>query len=240
MEEIEKIRLQKHLSKLGICSRREAEQLILDNKVIINGQIANLGAKVNMFDEIYIDGKSINKNEYSAYKYILFNKPKNLICTRKDPQNRKTIYEYLNIKEHIYSIGRLDYNTTGVILLTNDGDFANMMAHPSNRIKRTYIATLEKPLSQFDIEKLNGKNFILNGKLSLQNVKLMKGKTYSISLNEGRNHHIKNIFLSLDNKVVHLHRKKYGIFDDSDLNIGSWKEIDYKKINEQKKLLNEK
>ena len=238
MEDSTKIRLQKYLSSLGICSRRECEQLLLNKKIIVNDKIANLGIKVNERDEIIVNGKKIiNYNVSQKYDYILLNKPKGYICTLKDPQGRKTIYDYIGLNKYLYSIGRLDYNSTGIIILTNDGAFANLMAHPSSNVEREYIAKLEKDLSTEDLNYLNSKNFILNGKKSIQKVNKLRDKIYSININEGRNHHIKNLFLAINNFVISLHRKKYGIFNDGDLKIGEWKILGDNEIKTQKKLL---
>ncbi|PZW01423.1 pseudouridine synthase [Metamycoplasma auris] len=216
-------KLQKKISSLGYCSRREAEELIINKRVKVNGQIAIIGQRVNENDEIKIDNKVINKTPKKLY--ILLNKPRNTICTIKDPQKRQTIYEWMKIDSFCYSIGRLDFNTTGVIIVTNDGEFANNLAHPSFQMEREYIATLEKELSEKELKYLNSNFVRLNGKFSRQVVKKIKDKTYSITLNEGRNHHIKNLFLLVNNFVTQLHRKRYGFLDDSNLKIGEFRHL---------------
>ncbi|WP_330463609.1 pseudouridine synthase [Metamycoplasma gateae] len=226
----DKIKLQKIISEYGYCSRREAEKLINDRKVFVNNKIATIGLRVGYDDEIKINNSIIRKKEKKFY-YVL-NKPKNTICTLKDPQNRTTIFEWMKIEDYCFSIGRLDFNTTGVILITNDGDFANLLAHPSSNIEREYIATLEKPLTDKDLSYLNSNFVKLNGIFSKQKVKKINDLNYSIILNEGRNHHVKNLFLLVNNFVRKLHRKRYGIITDQSLKIGEFRsltnnELDY-------------
>ncbi|ENY68690.1 Ribosomal large subunit pseudouridine synthase B [Metamycoplasma auris 15026] len=220
---LETEKLQKRISSLGVCSRREAENLIVNKRVLVNNQIAYIGQRVTIDDEIKIDNQIIN-NETKRF-YILLNKPKNTICTLKDPKKRQTIYQWMQLDSFCYSIGRLDFNTTGVIIITNDGEFANALAHPSFGIEREYIALLEKELSQKELSFLNSNFVRLNGKFSKQTVKKIANKTYSITLNEGRNHHIKNLFLLVNNYVVKLHRKRYGFLDDSNLEVGQFRNL---------------
>ncbi|WP_412031315.1 pseudouridine synthase [Metamycoplasma buccale] len=223
MIEKETKKIQKVMSELGYCSRREAEKLINNKKVIINEKIANIGDRISNDDIIKVDGKIINQKIQKIY--LVFNKPRNTICTLKDPQGRKTIYEYINLKKYAYSIGRLDFNTTGIIIITNDGEFANKMAHPSSQILRTYIAKLEKELTNDELKYLNSQNVILNGKKSIQNVIKLNPLEYKITLSEGRNHHIKNLFLLVNNYVKELHRKTFGILTDKNLKIGEYRHI---------------
>lgn len=228
---MEKIRIQKLLSALGIDSRRHVEEAIKNNEVYVDDKLAILGQLVDENSKIIYKNKLINQKNITTKKYILFNKPKNLICTNNDPQKRKTIFDYLGLKEYTYSIGRLDFNTTGIIIVTNDGEFANLMAHPSSNILREYIVKLEKPLSDEDIKFLNSDNVILESKKSKQKVTKLNDLIYSVILYEGWNHHVKNLFALVNNYVINLHRKRYGEFSDENLPIGKWKEININKIN---------
>lgn len=223
-----KIKIQKRISEMGFCSRREAENLIKEKKVYVNNQIAVIGERVFFDDEIKINNQ-ILKNQNQKF-YILLNKPRNTICTLKDPQNRQTIYQWMKLEKFCFSIGRLDFNTTGVIIVTNDGDFANLLAHPSSNIEREYIATLKKPLSEKELKFLNSNFVMLNNKFSKQTVKKIDDFNYLVKLNEGRNHHVKNLFLLVDNLVLKLHRKRYGIWDDKNLKIGQFRYLDENEI----------
>ncbi|AZZ65496.1 rRNA pseudouridine synthase [Metamycoplasma phocicerebrale] len=233
-----KIKIQKAISDYGYCSRREAEKLIEQKRVFANNILAKIGQRVSLEDEIKIDNEIINNKDKKFY--ILLNKPKNTICTLKDPQGRKTIYEWINIDKYCYSIGRLDYNTTGVIIITNDGDFANLLAHPSSNIEREYIATLEKPLSEKDLNFLNSNFVKLNGVFSKQKVTKINDLEYSIKLFEGRNHHVKNLFLLVNNFVKKLHRKKYGHISDFGMKIGEYRTLSLVELNQFKKITKNK
>lgn len=221
----EKIRIQKFLSQNSICSRIEAEKLINEKKLFINGKVAELGQKVDENDEIKINGKVLSLTKNINHFYILFNKPKRLICTQKDPQNRKTIFQYLNLNQLCFSVGRLDYDTSGVIIITNDGEFTNFLSHPSNNFEREYVAELEKELDEKDLLFLNSDKVILNGKKSKQEVIALGNNKYKVKLFEGRNHHVKNLFLLVNNYVLNLHRTRYAIFSDKNLEIGKWRNI---------------
>ncbi|TPE57365.1 rRNA pseudouridine synthase [[Mycoplasma] falconis] len=232
------IKLQKRISEIGFCSRREAERLIAENKVLVNGELAYIGMRVNNHDEIKINGKVITLNKPKKIVYILLNKPQNTICTLKDPQERRTIYQYLKIKEHMFSVGRLDFNTTGVIIITNDGELANLLAHPSSQIEREYLVELEKPLEEKELNYLNSNKVMLNGKPSKQIVKQIGNNKYSIKLREGRNHHVKNLFLLVNNYVKKLHRKSYGPINHNALKIGDWRYLTQDEVNILKALVN--
>ncbi|MGX9388847.1 pseudouridine synthase [Mycoplasma sp. 327] len=218
-----KVKLQKMISDFGFCSRREAEKMIMQKRVLVDGQVAKIGQRVDAEAVIKIDGEIIEKSDKKFY--ILLNKPRNTICTLRDPQGRKTIYEWMGMDKYCYSIGRLDFNTTGVIIISNDGNFANILAHPSSNIEREYIATLEKPMSEKDLNFLNSNFVKLNGVFSKQTIKHIKDLTYSIVLKEGRNHHVKNLFLLVNNFVKKLHRKRYGVITDDGLRVGEHRHI---------------
>ena len=146
-------RLQKLIAESGYCSRRKAEDLIKQGKVTLNGKkVTELGVKATFGDEILVSGNLI---EYQEKEYYLFYKPRGVVCTTKDDKNRKTVMDYFDdVDKRIYPIGRLDYDTTGLLLLTNDGDFANLMMHPKNKIDKFYVAKLEGIVTVEEIKKL--------------------------------------------------------------------------------------
>ena len=146
-------RLQKVIANFGYTSRRKAEELIKKGKVMVNGKIVSeLGTKVNPQDIISIDGVVINKDV--VHEYYLLNKPRSVVSSVTDDHDRITVTDLINTEARIYPIGRLDYDTTGLILLTNDGDFANTLMHPSYEIEKTYIAKINKILDKDDYTKL--------------------------------------------------------------------------------------
>ncbi|WP_373436748.1 pseudouridine synthase [Metamycoplasma equirhinis] len=230
------IKLQKYMSDCGFCSRRESEKLILQGKVFVNEELATIGQRISITDKVKVNN-SILKLENKKL-YILLNKPKNTICTLDDPQKRKTIYDHIKINRYLFSVGRLDFNTTGVILITNDGELANKLAHPSSKIERQYLVELEKELSQDKLEFLNSKNVKLNGKISKQKVTKISETKYLISLYEGRNHHVKNLFLLVENYVKKLHRKSYGFLTDENLKIGEFRQLTETEISMLKNITN--
>ncbi|WP_373434850.1 pseudouridine synthase [Metamycoplasma equirhinis] len=230
------IKLQKYMSDCGFCSRRESEKLILQGKVFVNEELATIGQRISITDKVKVNN-SILKLENKKL-YILLNKPKNTICTLDDPQKRKTIYDHIKINKYLFSVGRLDFNTTGVILITNDGELANKLAHPSSKIERQYLVELEKELSQDKLEFLNSKNVKLNGKISKQKVTKISETKYLISLYEGRNHHVKNLFLLVENYVKKLHRKSYGFLTDENLKIGEFRQLTETEISMLKNITN--
>ena len=145
------IRLQKYIADSGFCSRRKAEEYISKGKVFVNGNlVTELGTKVNGNEEILVDGNSISKQDKEYY--VLY-KPRGVISSAKDDKGRKTVVDLINTNSRIYPIGRLDYDTTGIILLTNDGEFANLMMHPKNNIEKTYIVKLKGIIDGYAIKK---------------------------------------------------------------------------------------
>lgn len=145
-------RLQKVIAQAGICSRRKAEELILDGKVKVNGKVCDvLGTKVSNQDSIEVNGNMISKEEKV---YYIMNKPKGCLCTSSDDKGRKTVLDYMPQNQRIFSVGRLDYDTSGVLLLTNDGEFCNHMIHPRYHLEKTYVVNLQGILSDDDIKQL--------------------------------------------------------------------------------------
>ena len=152
------IRLQKAISDSGFCSRRKAEEYILKGKVFVNGnKITELGVKVSNTDDIIVDGNLLS---YTEKEYYVLNKPRGVISSTKDDKGRKTVLDFFDTDKRLYPIGRLDYDTTGVILITNDGEFANLMMHPKNMIQKSYIAKLKGIIDGSSIKKIkSGKKY---------------------------------------------------------------------------------
>ncbi len=231
-------RVQKFLSNSGCCSRREAEKLIEEGRVRINNKIAVLGDKISEKDKVYVDDELI-KN--TVKKYYVFYKPKNVLTTLYDPSNKKTIVEYIyKIPLRVYPVGRLDYDAEGLLLLTNDGDFANKIMHPRYEIDKTYIAELDKFLEKKDYEKLKkGIIKLKDGIVKVKEVKVLENKKYDkktirsivkIKLHEGRNKIVKRIFKSLGYYVKNLKRIKIDSIILKNLKPGQYKELDKKYV----------
>lgn len=224
------IRLNNFLASAGICSRRQADEYIKQGRVDVNKKtVIDLSINIDPEkDTVMFDGVRVKQR---AHVYILLNKPKGVVSTTSDEKDRKTVLDLIKTKERIFPVGRLDYNTTGVILLTNDGDFTNYMLHPGNKIPRTYVATLHKPLLEEDKKKLE-KGFRLEGKFAkIEKITILKKPLMAeVTVTEGRNHFIKNVFKKLGYFVDELHRKAYASFNDKDLPSGAYRYINENEI----------
>ncbi len=233
-------RLQKQISTLGYCSRRRAEELIVKGKVKVNGNVVTeLGTKVEPNDVIEVEGVTLTKQEK---EYYVFNKPREVVSTTSDDKGRKTILDYFDINTRIYPIGRLDYDTTGIILLTNDGEFANLMMKPSSNIKKVYLAKINGILSSEEILtlkkgiKVKGINYNID---RIKVKKIDKAKNTSmveITIHEGKNHEIKKIFEYFNLDVLKLTRLSYGSIELGNLPSGKYRKL---KIHEIKTLYSE-
>lgn len=227
-------RLQKVIAASGIASRRKAEELILAGKVSVNGEIVKeLGIKVNGNDLICVNGKSINEEDKV---YYLLNKPRGIISSSSDEHGRKTVVDLIKTDKRIYPIGRLDYDTTGIILLTNDGELSNILTHPSFSVSKTYVAKLNKFLEPSDFMKLKSGVVIDDRKVIPSKVKLKvndKIKDYAlieITISEGRNHIVKRIFSSLGYLVDKLSRTEYAFLKLDNLQSGQYRTLTIKEV----------
>lgn len=228
-------RLQKVIANSGYCSRRKAEELILEGKVFVNGSvIRELGTKVSHDDEIEVDGLSIKKDH--NYEYYLLYKPRGVVTTTNDDKGRKTVVDLIDTTARIYPVGRLDYDTTGVLLLTNDGVFANGLMHPANEIDKVYIAKVEGILSGYDVKMLKSGIMIDGRKTAKCHVKVRsvdkKKNTCIVELviHEGRNHQVKKMIEAVGKKVVKLKRERFGIFDLSGLKASEYRRLTAKEV----------
>ncbi len=228
-------RLQKVIAGFGYTSRRKAEDLILHGKVMVNGQVVKeLGTKVSPSDIISIDGVVINKEV--KLEYYLLNKPRQVISSAQDMQGRITVVDLIDTEARIYPVGRLDYDTTGLILLTNDGELANKLMHPSFEIEKTYVAKINKIPEKEDIQKLKRGIVIEGRKVDIKRFKVRKKdhekntSIVEIAIVEGRNHIVKKIFASLGMDVKKLSRISYGFLDLLGLKSGEYRMLTIKEI----------
>lgn len=228
-------RLQKVIANSGYCSRRKAEDLIEQGKVLVNGElVTTLGTKVNGNDAIIVEGKILKNEEDKAY--YLLNKPRGIISSSNDDKNRKTVVDLIDTDKRIYPIGRLDYDTTGLIILTNDGTLSNKLMHPSNGVEKKYVAKLNKFFDIADLKKLEKGIIIDNIKCKPTRVKIKKNdriKDYSIveiTIVEGRNHIVKRVFENLGYLVDKLSRIEYAFLSIDNLRSGEYRELTKKEI----------
>lgn len=234
-------RLQKFMSSSGVASRRKSEDIIKDGRVKVNGKIVTeLGRKIDpKKDEIRVDNKIIKKEKS---RYILLNKPSGYITTTNDPQGRKTVMDLINIKERVYPVGRLDYDTTGLLLLTNDGEVANKVMHPSYKIDKEYLSTISGTLSKKDIDLLENGIKLSDGITAPAEVEIVveysNRSIVKITLHEGRKNQIKRMFKKLGYSVEELKRIKIGPLTlDSELKLGNYRFLTKAEKKELKKSL---
>ncbi len=228
------MRINKYLALSGVASRRAADQMIKNGEVKINGKICSPGDDVCVSsDSVSVNGKVINviKN----YDYYIMNKPKGYVCTVKDDKGRKTVMDLLPQKiKRVFPVGRLDYDTEGLLILTNDGDLTFKLTHPKNEVPKTYLVKTEKPVSEEDISKLRSGVYIDNVKTKKCNVKLIEStKTSSklhVTISEGRNRQIRKMFEAVNNSVDFLKRIKIGDLALSGLNRGEVRKLNAREI----------
>lgn len=228
-------RLQKVIANLGYCSRRHAEELIVNNKVKVNGNIVNvLGSQVKKGDTIEVEGNILDNNK--NYEYYLLNKPREVISASSDDKGRKTVVDLINTDTRIYPIGRLDYDTTGIILLTNDGELANKLMHPSSNIYKVYIAKVNGIVTGLDIKKLRN-GVIIDGRktgksrVKLKSVDKKNNKSIvEITIHEGRNHQVRKMFEVLGYEVIKLRREKYAFLTLDKVKVGEYRKLTFKEV----------
>lgn len=228
-------RLQKVIAQSGIASRRKAEELITAGKVKVNGTvITELGVKVSDKNQITVNNTILEKE---VKEYYLLNKPRGIVTTTSDDKNRKTVVDMINSSARIYPVGRLDYDTTGALLLTNDGDFANILMHPKNKIEKVYVAKLKGLIKGEQINKLKDGVEIEEGIIvKSPRVKLKKTdpttntSIVQITITEGKNHQVKRMFEAVGFEVLKLKREKIAFFDLKNLPSGKYRPLTKKEI----------
>ena len=227
-------RLQKLIAESGYCSRRKAEELITSGCVKVDNEvITELGKKFNKDVKIEINNKVLKLEEK---EYYLLNKPREYICSLDDEKGRKIVTDLIATTARIYPVGRLDYDTTGLLLLTNDGELANVLMHPSNCVEKTYLAKIEGILSNEELNKLK-KGIVIDGiRCKVLRVKVRKRDKIKntdlveISIEEGRNHIVKRIFDSLSHPVIKLSRIKYAFLEMDNLKSGDYRILSKKEV----------
>lgn len=227
-------RLQKYLSSCGIASRRKSEELILAGKVKVNGVVVReLGTKVSDKDEVEVENMEVYRKQK---EYYLLYKPEKTICSVSDDKGRVTVVDLIETNEKIFPIGRLDYDTTGLLLLTNDGELTNKLTHPKGSIEKTYIAKVSGLVTGKEIHELENGIELDGVKTKKARAKLKKmdkknNKSYvELTITEGRNHQVKNMFAALGHKVIKLKRTNYAFFNLEGLKTGEYRRLSTKEV----------
>ena len=238
-------KIQKIIANRGYTSRRKAEELIAQGKVYVDGKKASIGDRIDENANISIDGKEIVGTNNKVY--FLLNKPRGVVSTVSDEKGRKTVVDFIDTDERIYPVGRLDYDTTGLLILTNDGDLANKLTHPKNKIIKTYLAKCAGIITKEQIDKLKKGIYIDDRKVdiidfkvkkidkeknatSLPSTKIINATFISISIIEGRNHIVKRLFESIGLLVDKLTRTHYDFLDLGNLKSGEYRTLSIKEV----------
>ncbi|RLD46692.1 MAG: pseudouridine synthase [Bacteroidetes bacterium] len=223
------MRLNKFIAHAGVCSRREADKLIGTGVITINGNIVTeLGYKVKRGDKVHMDGQLLTAEKLM---YVLLNKPKNFVTTTDDPQERKTVMDLVSkaTSERIYPVGRLDKNTTGLLLLTNDGDLAKKLTHPKHRVRKVYHVFLNKPFTKSDMKKVTDGVELEDGEIIVDKISYVETepskKEVGIQIHSGRNRIVRRLFEHLGYDVMKLDRVVFAGLTKKDLPRGKWKHL---------------
>lgn len=222
-------RIQKIIANSGYASRRKAEELIKQGRVTVNGEIVReLGQKASYADTIMIDGEALKKEDK---EYILLYKPRGIVTTSSDDKHRKTVIDLVETPKRVYPVGRLDYDTSGVLLLTNDGELTNLLTHPSSNIEKVYLVKIDEAVNPHVLKKLET-GVIIDGKKTapakVKVKKIDKKKNKSLiylTIHEGRNHQVKKMFETIGYKVAKLKREKFAGLDLHSLKSGEWRRL---------------
>ena len=226
-------RLQKIIARAGICSRREAEKLILGGRITVDGKIiTELGAKANPNQKICVDGKPIAVRTEKIY--ILLNKPRGYVSTAHDERGRKTILDLIDVSERVYPVGRLDLNSEGLILLTNDGDLTNSLIHPRFEVEKTYRAKISGVVTEEKLDKLRAGIELDDGLTAPAEIYRLKKDLIEITIHEGRNRQVRRMFAAIGCDVKRLKRIKFAGLTTEGLKVGQFRELTAEEISRLK------
>ncbi|MBE7083672.1 MAG: rRNA pseudouridine synthase [Clostridiales bacterium] len=228
------MRINKFLAYSGVASRRAADELINDGVVKINGKVCSLGDDVDVSsDKVTVNGKPVNV--VKKYDYYIMNKPKGYVCTVKDDKGRKTVMDLLPTNaKRLFPVGRLDYDTEGLLILTNDGELTYKLTHPKNEVPKTYLVKTEKPVSDEDLSKLRSGVYIDGVKTKKCNVRLVEsykdGAKLHVTISEGKNRQVRKMFEAVGNCVDFLKRIKIGDLTLTGLDRGEVRQLNAREI----------
>ena len=229
------MRLNKYLAMCGVASRRKCDDIIKEGRVLVNGKlVTSLGIDINeKKDKVNLDGNLLSLP--SSFVYIKLNKPKGYACTRSDEKGRKTIYQLIDCEERLFSIGRLDYDTEGLILLTNDGDFANKIAHPKFHLEKEYRVSVEGEMKESELAVLRNGVVVDGQRLPKCKVKFISFENnitkLSVVIDEGQNRQIRRMFEGIGRDIKLLKRIRIGLVKLGGLSRGQWKDLTEEELN---------
>lgn len=234
-------RLQKVIAQAGIASRREAEKMILAGRVRVDGQVVTkLGTKVSSIEQVVVDNQPIERESHHTY---LFYKPRGVISAVKDNKGRKTVADYFtDLPYRLYPVGRLDYDTSGLLLMTNDGELANLLMHPRNEVDKVYVAKIKGILQPDEIKALKKGVQISRYKTKPARVKVLKTnpraqtQIVQLTIHEGHYHQVKEMFKAVNHLVDKLSRERYSFLDLQGLTSGQYRELNRKEVDRLKQV----
>lgn len=232
-------RLQKVIAEAGIASRRKAEKLIIEGRVTVDGEtVTKLGTKVDTFSNITVDGEPIERESLHTY---VFYKPRGVVSTVSDEKGRKTVVDYFkDLPYRLYPIGRLDYDTSGLLLMTNDGELANLMMHPRNKVAKVYVAKIEGQLLPEEIRHLSKGVEIEHHKSAPAKIKIIRTdrkkntQIVQLTIHEGHYHQVKRMFKAVGHQVKKLSRERYSFLTLDSLISGKYRELTHAEVDRLK------
>ena len=227
-------RLQKVIANSGYCSRRKAEELILNGKVKVNGEVVNtLGSKASYGDTIIVNGVTL---KLEPKEYVLLYKPRGVVSSAHDDKGRKTVVDIVESENRLYPVGRLDYDTSGLLLLTNDGDLTNLLIHPSHEVEKVYLVKIDEVVNPSLVKRLSDGVIIDGKKTGRARVKIKKidkkkkSSFIELTIYEGRNHQVKKMFEAIGYKVSKLKREKFAGLTLAGLKSGEYRHLNIKEV----------
>lgn len=216
------MRLNAFLARAGVASRRGADRLIKAGRVSVNGRQGQLNDDVSDIDDVKVNGRRVGAQKL---RYILLYKPAGYITTLKDPENRVKVTDLVKIDERVVPVGRLDFNTTGAILLTNDGELTNKLTHPSFEVDKVYEAEVDGAVTDETLNKLSNGITLEDGKTAPARTKKLTDNKLELTIHEGRNHQVKRMLAAVGLETKKLHRSQYGPLTLEGLKPGRWREL---------------
>ena len=221
------MRLNAFLARAGVASRRKADELIKAGRVTVNGAPGQLNTVVGKNDRVEVDGKGVARQRLA---YVLLHKPQGVVTTASDPQGRRTVVEIVPLEPRVVPVGRLDVNTTGALLLTNDGPLAHRLAHPRYGVEKTYLAEVEGTPDEAALAALRDGVELDDGPTAPAGARLLGPRRVELVLHEGRNHQVKRMLEAVGHPVTRLHRSRYAGLTADDLQPGAWRELTAREV----------
>ena len=221
------MRLNAYLARAGVASRRKADELIKDGRVTVNGEPGQLNTQVQSRDVVRVDGERVEKQQLA---YLLLHKPAATVTTASDPQGRRTVVDLVPREPRVVPVGRLDADTTGALLLTNDGDLAHTLAHPRYGVEKTYVVELSRAPSDAQIELLAQGVELEDGPTAPARARRVAKNVIELTIHEGRNRQVKRMVEAIGHRVTRLHRSHYAGLSADDLEPGAWRALDTSEV----------